>query len=293
MRGVAAASEELKEELNPPKEEITGPLPKSEGESKTLASGHPRRETENVEPKPVECDQRASAGCKDFLEEVVLEAFGESIPSKIVKPFPLEDTTSSFQSEVQMISLADGTLFSASETKLESIETTDGKPSKILVGVDPTACAGESLATSLISPQAFVNMAAEKICAQKELVSEGSALVEPAVESVSSENTANRDSGGPDLAQNFTELAFNPLDPRKEQKQVRKLVGTQEQDEEKPEKNLKRSAPLGAELRVPAFDRAQSERNTATKPDGARDKEEGNQEEAKLDEKVRRKKVKT
>lgn len=249
-REAAAASEALKEELTPPKEEISGPLVQPEEEShKTFASGHPER-----------------------------------------KLRPLEDVAPSFQSEVQMISLADEAVSPAPETTPESIETTDAEPSKNLVSVGLAACAGESLASSLISSQAIVNMAAEEICAQEELISEGSALVAPPKESISSENTANRDSGGPDIAENFTELASDPLlDPPREQTQVMKPVGTQEQEEEKPDDDQKHSAPLGAELRVSSPDRAPSMGNTDTNPDGAGDEEEGEEEEAELDDKVRKK----
>lgn len=294
-REAAAASDPLKEELTPPKEEITGPPSQSEEESimKTLASGHPERETENMEPKQAECDERATDGCQDLLEDCVPEATGESIPTETVKPRPLEDVTSSFQSEVQLISLADEAVSPASKTKLEGIETIDGEPSKILVSVSLTACPSESFATGLISSQAIGSMAAEEICVQEELVSEGTALVALPEESISSENTANRDSGGPNFAENFTELALDPLlDPPKEPIQVMKPVGTQDQEEEKTEYNQRCSAPLGAEPMVSSPDRTRSEAITDTSPDGADNEEEEEEEEAELDDKVRKKKYK-
>lgn len=262
-RGAAAASEALK----------------------TLVSAHPERESENMEPRQAERDERATAGRKDPRKEVVSEASGESTPAETVEAHLLEDETSWFHSEVQVISLAEQTVSPAPETKPGSIETRDGEPSKILAGVGLTPCAGGSSATSSVSSQATVNMAA-----QVEPITEGSALVAPPQESISSEDTADRASGGSDTAENLTQLALDLLlDPPTEQTQVMEPVGTQEQEEEKPEDNQAPSAPLGAELRVSSPDRAPSEGNTDTDPDGAGEDEEGEEEDAELDGEVRKK----
>lgn len=126
VRG-AAALDVLKEKLSPPREGITGLLSQSEEESITkLVTSHPESEAEdNVVPKQAGCDKRATAGCKDSMGEVVLKTTGEAIPT--------DDTASP-----------------ASETKPESIETTERKPSRILCCIGLTASAGESSATSLI-----------------------------------------------------------------------------------------------------------------------------------------------
>lgn len=284
-----AASEALKAEFTPPTEEIAGLLSQPEEESiTTLVSSHPAREKETVEPKQAECDERAPAGCKGSVEEVVLEATSEAIPTATMKPSPQEGVASWFQSEVQMISLADDAVSPASETKPESIETTEGKSSKILPSFPP-ACAGKSF----ITPQAqtIVNMAAEKIWATEELVLESSALVVPPEESIFSENTAIRDSDGPAPAENFIELALDPLlDPPKDQTQIMTPAETHEQEEEKPGDKQEHSAPLGAELSfipVSSPDRAPSEGNTDTNPDGTGDPvEKKEEEEAELDDKV-------
>lgn len=70
MRG-AAVLDVLKEKLTPPREEITGLLSQSEEESITkLVTSHPERKgKENVVPKQAECDKRATAGCKDSMED--------------------------------------------------------------------------------------------------------------------------------------------------------------------------------------------------------------------------------
>lgn len=86
----------------------------------------------------------------------------------------------------------------------------------------------------------------------------------PGEESILSENTANKDSGGPALADTFTELTLDPLlDPPGDQTQSMKPAVAQEQ-EEKPGDNQELAVALGAEPRVSSPDRTTLGGNTGT-----------------------------
>lgn len=112
----------------------------------------------------------------------------------------------------------------------------------------------------------FVKKAEDETSVTNTQVLDTSLLVPPTEESISSESIANTDSGGPDRAEDFTELASDPLlDPPREQTQIINPVG--EQEEQKPENFHKHLAPLGAEIRLSSSEGAQSERKSGSVED--------------------------
>lgn len=170
---------------------------------------------------------------------------------------------------------------SAMKETLVCLKTTSG------VAESAVAAAAYTVIEPDVGVSTFVKAEKDETCVTDAQVFDTSPLPTPPEGSIFSENTANRDSGGLDQAEDFVELALDfLLDTHTEGKQVIKSVGTKEHEEETCEENQKRSASQGAGLRVPSSDRAQSERSTDTKADATGYEEE---EEAEVDGKVRKK----
>lgn len=318
----AAASEAvgtetaLREELIPPKEEITDLLQTEEKSIPALASSLPVAETEDsVEPKQAESvssDERATSNSEEasiIVEEDILVTAAEVIQTETVTVKP------SFTA-VQILPPADDAVSSASETRPETNKTTEEWPSEGPATEDPlvspalTGGVAESVATEEISVQKkmgtdvssseaslIVNTTAQEICVTDGLVSETAAQVTPVEEPVSSENTASPVPDELAQVQILTEWVLDPqLGPLGDKTQVLEPTVAQEQAQEtqttglqaKTEDNQELGAFQGAQPRASSPDRPPSEGNISDQDshhDGANDP--AVDLEAELDDEVR------
>lgn len=150
----------------------------------------------------------------------------------------------------------------------ELVETVDKLSDKAAIPVPGGPALAQTFSELVLDPLAETTQVLKPSVAHErdeETLATALPPEKPGEESIFSENTANRDSGGPALAETFTELALDPLlDPPADQTLSMKLAVAQEQEEEKPEDNQELAAALGAQPSVSSPDRAPTEGNTDT-----------------------------
>uniref|UniRef100_A0A8C4HRV2 Coatomer subunit beta' n=1 Tax=Dicentrarchus labrax TaxID=13489 RepID=A0A8C4HRV2_DICLA len=272
------------EEPVPLKQEIIDPVSTAEEESiPTAASPLPVTVTEeHIEPNQAESMSSEedtitkSEEASLLVEEDILEPTTEITPTEpeMVQSSPVEEVSSSVETDVQEISPAadavpdvSETIMAAEDTPSETVATED-----VLVSTDLPVDVIESIAsakmplyeeleTGIISAEAptIIDTAAEETHVTEELVSEIAALPVAVEELISFENTASLELDVPVQVQTFPDLTLDPLlDPLEDTMPVLKPVAAQEPEQEeqtpalpvKPEVNLEPAVLLQAEPEV-------------------------------------------